>query len=441
MSTRSKWKRCWRRITGKNPDDVSDLESLREFVYLDEVSVISLLSSQLGEITAEISDAVSSSEDVQLAGSTTADIKVLKAQLDSKFQTTSSQSTQTLRKSTIQSLFRQLHLETQDHHHLQLREFSSKDAKREHSEILKDKTLCVRGNELVRGQLAEVTVQLEAAPVFKVNAMLSEMYDLSQQHPELFGDATVNPEIGAMVRVFDRLLTDLVPVIGRSEDLFAFETSGTSYIGRKSTVDALKMNATPITVVGVTDKHFYWKDLRRILFSNSNFKMLVRIDRTGIHRDWTPVKLSDIFAGVLPQMGNLSRLMDTISESLLESTPASDSAYDTTLANALWHFAAQLRGELGMTETQTQSLGHLIDDLVQRGQTDIAYQRAAFNAIASHLGVTLSPQEGVARRREARLASGLGMFGDQKAQVPSTEEERSQDNKFLLDTEIVAIYW
>lgn len=97
----------WRRHKAARP---AQARPLREFVYLDEVSLRSLLSSQTGEVTDTRSE--QSSEGTQLNIDTTVGFKApgfSKADIGSRYQTSNSSTLQTSRKATVQSWFGELH--------------------------------------------------------------------------------------------------------------------------------------------------------------------------------------------------------------------------------------------------------------------------------------------------------------------------------------------
>ena len=73
----------------------------------------------------------------------------------------------------------------------------------------------------------------------------------------------------------------------------------------------------PLYVVGVAEAELFWRDLRRILFSSSDYRMLCRLGRTSAQRTWTPVKLTDVLEGVVP---DLRRMVDRIPAMLAEMT-------------------------------------------------------------------------------------------------------------------------
>lgn len=415
---------------------------LREFVYLDEVSLTSLLSAQTGELKAEVVNAMSLAEEAQLSSALSANAGVLKSEINSKYQTTNSRSTQTTRKANVQSLFRDFRENAASDLVLEVRSLTETDLGRERSAVLGDPSLCVDVDMLERGRLAEVTVELEADPVFRVSTMLSEIFDLSIEHPELLGSSTLPPEMAQMVRVFERLLTGLIPVRGKSVDLYVFSEEGRRFVTKKPTLEWLGVEGVPLTIVGVTEHLSYWRDIRRVLFSKSRFTLLCRIDRDGLHDAWTPVKLSDVFADVVPELGNLSTLMNSMSETLLTAKRVEDRQHPM-LANALHLFASQLINESGtvLPDEKALEMERLVSHWSAAGVGDVAAQREAFDAVTSLVGVTLTPQDAVQHRREARKASGLSLFPEPSSRISYRVDADPHDEQALLDTEVIAIYW
>src|SRR5262245_4561058 len=85
----------------------SERGSLREFVYLDEVSVYSLRASQVGLIVTELTDTQATS----LQSEVSSGLGVsgpLKAEIGSKIHESESRSSQVLRKAIIQTTFSDL---------------------------------------------------------------------------------------------------------------------------------------------------------------------------------------------------------------------------------------------------------------------------------------------------------------------------------------------
>ncbi|WP_422748707.1 DUF6414 family protein [Mycobacterium sp. WMMD1722] len=438
----ARWWNGKRSKFGKRSGGRTEQLPLREFVYLDEVSLVSLMSSVSGELKDEVSTAISSAEEAQVVAGATASVGLLKSDLSSKYQTSNSQSTQTKRKANIQSLFRDFRSATADSLLLESLQALAEDDGRQRAEVIADKSYCIDVDRLERGCLIEVTVELEADPIFRVSTMMSEIYDLGSEHPAVLGASSFPPEMTQMVKMLERLLTGLVPIRGTSVDLHVFVEDDRTYIARRQTLESLKILGRPLVVVGVTDHLSYWKDIRRILFSKSRFNMLCRISRDGVQREWTPVKLSDVFANVVPEIGNLSELVNAMSQSLLTATPVRQQG-DLAAANALRHYAAQLdvEGGEGLLDGRVEQLEALVDDLSRRKLRDVAAQRAAFDAVASFVGATTTPQRAVEMRREARLASGMSLFPESKSRLAYRASDATREDEPLLDTEVIAIYW
>lgn len=102
------WTRRRRSSVGDVDDSARIRPPLREFVYLDDVSLRSLLASQKGELTDQVTLLLSQADEAELASSIGASSPVLKAEVRSRYQTTISQGSQTSRKAVVQSLFKEL---------------------------------------------------------------------------------------------------------------------------------------------------------------------------------------------------------------------------------------------------------------------------------------------------------------------------------------------
>ncbi|GAA3327924.1 hypothetical protein J2S64_001624 [Paeniglutamicibacter sulfureus] len=102
------------------------------------------------------------------------------------------------------------------------------------------------------------------------------------------------------MKVLDRFLAELVPIKSKAVHYRVVKVAGHEYIVDKRSIKDLAIKSRPLYIVGVTEKLGYWKDLRRVLFSNARFTVMCRVARTGIHDSWTPVKLADLFTDVAP---------------------------------------------------------------------------------------------------------------------------------------------
>lgn len=159
------WLRRWRRRQASKRQQAT----LREFVYLDEVSVYSLIASRLGPIASEFTETEKASLKAEVANSGgSVDI-----------------GSQVLRKSTVQTTFKELY-------ELELNSFAIRpipeqlkppnihnfyDLVRKREKLAADGWI-IDSEKLVRGQLLELEVQLEAEDVFHVSAVISAFLEI-----------------------------------------------------------------------------------------------------------------------------------------------------------------------------------------------------------------------------------------------------------------------
>lgn len=156
----------WRRIRNRVQREENPL---REFMYLDEVSVTSLLSSRQGAIPSEITDTFSSTTRAETTRGAEADLKAVKITGASVLETTQTKDRQVLRKATIQATFRDLYRNEREKLALspippaeeiptlsQIRDFFRSPNQVRASQWF------IGQNNLGRGHLAEVEVELQS---------------------------------------------------------------------------------------------------------------------------------------------------------------------------------------------------------------------------------------------------------------------------------------
>ena len=288
----------------------------REFVYLDEVSVYSLIASKLGPIAAEFTDTQTATLQEGLTASLGASAGVGKTEIGSNLSSSRSRSSQVLRKSTIQTTFRELRGLAESE--LRLVMMRGQVAPAPESIRALDMTTLLAGlqrdgwivdpSSLARGDLFEVEVELGADDIYNVSTIISSIIELAREQPALFGvaDASNLAEIEAMSRLLEKLLVGLVPVRGRCTEWSVLSMEGTDWIVNAQVLEALALRAGALArslhVVGVLQEALFWQDIRRVLFSESRYLMMCRLGQDGISNSWTPVKLADVLATVLPDM-------------------------------------------------------------------------------------------------------------------------------------------
>lgn len=429
---------------------------LREFVYLDEVSLRSLLSSQLGEMTDSKSEQNVDAFSADIGSKIAADAQIAKAELTSKFQTSNSSTLQTSRKATVQSWFREFHALPG----LRLVEprtgvLAATDV--ENLVSLPDTSVVVPAVALERGSLVEFRVELAADPVFHLGTMVSEFTGMIEDFPKLFqaqNAAETIKEIEPVNKILQRLLAGLIPVRGRAIDHVVVSIGNAEYVVHRAACAGLGLDERPLEIVGVTEHLAYWKDIRRVLFSGGVFTVLCRISKDGLHDSWTPVKLADLFQRLAPDLVNQINFAGKLPFMIVPAAapaPVAEQPSATRLRRALQTYATlciEERGGGPLSEQQAMGLSGAIDQAAGLSDT-VSGQRMAFQLVEDALwrgaDDAIDPARNLALRNTARVSAGLSLFPsldrDEPKSQPPREWVEPEDAPRILDVEVVAIYW
>ncbi|EYT56398.1 hypothetical protein H490_0102395 [Leucobacter sp. UCD-THU] len=442
----------WKRrdvSTGTKSDLTGDV--LREFVYLDEVSVRSLLSSQKGGVTDSTSEQKTSGRQAEIEGSVSVEPGFLtKAEVTSRYQTSNSSTVQTSRKATVQSWFREL-LAIPDLRFIQPVKIDSPVDDPAKIKQEGNQSRASRSLDFQRGSVVEFRVKLSADPVFHLGTMVSEFTGMAEDYPEMFaadnGLATLR-EVQPINKILQRLLAGLIPIRAEAIDYSVVEIDGEEFVVHNDLLTDLELDRKPLVIVGVTEHLAYWKDLRRVLFSDAEFTVLCRVSRDGLQRTWTPVKLADLFRPLVP------KLVDQINAAgrvpfVSRQTSAAAAPVNEKMVEALSNYKTALLGESDAQLNAEQSAEIELEIAALQERAGSAYeQRTAFallrEKIRSMSGVDVEASTDLELREQARQASGLPLLPLQTSSivqaqastaVPDIPDER------LLDVDVIAIYW
>lgn len=446
------WLRRRRPVAEPAPADPTAPSPLREFIYLDEVSLRSLLSSQKGEVTEGTSQAIMDGAQVEVTSKVGAPPAVVVAELASRFQTSNSSTLQTSRKASVQSWFREFHAIP----NLRLIEpvdgvsavFDTADLKRvTHPSVL------LPASALVRGSLVEFRVRLSADPVFRLGALMSEFSGMADDYPEMFA-GHLSPgdfrQTQVVNNVLNRLLAGLIPVRGQVIDYQVVDLDGEEHVVHRNALANLSLATVPLELVGVTEHLAYWKDIRRVLFSEAEFTVLCRVSRTGLHSSWTPVKLTDVFRDVAPDLADQISQAGRTPLVPPQRTVRQADAIERRMADALNLYVSLRHDAVGgrsLSKVKRSRIDMTIGELC--GSVGSATeQRDAFRALERLLieltGAEVDAEGAIALRDKAREASNLPLFPSlARDPVAATAPLRQRDveDARLLDVEVVAIYW
>ncbi len=446
------WVRRWilREKPWAIPDRQVTKNPLREFIYLDEVSLQSLLSSKNGEMTSTTSTQVTQSVETELRSSASASATGIgKAESGSRFQTQNSSTLQTAKKATVQSWFRELDkvpnlrlLETVR----QVRPFEDKN------DLVScdNRSVCIREDRFARGDVVEFRVRLVADPIFHLVTIVSEMKAMAEDYPTMMagnGGLEQFGELDGISRVLQRLLAGLIPVRAQVIDYVVVEFEGHEYLAHVDAIEGLDIKYRPLEIGCVTELDAYWKDIRRVLFSDAEFTMLCRVAKGGLQAGWTPVKLQDLLGQLAPdlalQIDNAARIMFDVTR---RGVPRSEQKPHFLALLERYSEAHLAEFEATLEEGQQEAINGKIAELATPGSS-VSDQTAALKELAKFLveltGTEIEPQRALELREAARESSGPPYFDPPAGTSPATpnDDESQSKNERFLDVEVVAMYW
>ena len=462
MSISSRLRTWFRRLKPqKTPEKLPGL--LREFVYLDEVSVYSILASRKGAIATEFTESQTASLNSDVGGSVSVGFGGTKAKVDSKMQAGQVQGSQVLRKAIIQTSFKELYdieraslaLSSPDAHPMPTVKTVA-DIEETLDSLAKDNWL-MDPRAIRRGELLEVEVELEADPIFRMASVITTLRELMEDNEELFGQAitTQLPQMRSMAQVLEGLLVGLVPIRGRLVDYTSASIGGRDVLIHRSLLDQIDRATWPEThtafVVGVAQRDLFWKDIRRVLFSKARYTVFCRLATEGLAEKWHPVKVADVLAGIVPQFDEMIR------EFSEEARQAMAAGYLPSSSPTVEHGhndSQVLEKYIALLATHhCQALTPTVIDSLIRGispaedwLSSVDSRRPIFAEVTRRVDATLGVETSNEVTYELRVAA-LVKAGLECTLAPQASSGSGQDQspvfgpERFLDTEIVAIYW
>lgn len=448
----------WRQRRRENEATQRNLE-LREFIYLDEVSVTSLLSSRLGKVPSEFTETITDSMKAELNSSIAANAAVAKASIGSRLESNRTEDTKVVSKATIQATFKRLF--EMEEKSLVLRPVVATELAPSREAAQKMTTAAdgsfippwrVPSEWLIRGSLIELEVELQADPAFRVNTIISSFAELANESKTLrsYADQGDFERALELNNVLAKLMVGLVPLRCRVLDYVAVATSHGSVLLHRRILDQLTPDERPscqdVFLVGVAETALFWKDIRRVLFSKSRFRVLCRVNGDGLSSSWTPVKLVDVLGEVTP---DLERQVGMLGAGALKTmvAGASQHKFIEPRLRALTTFGELVATKLGVKlgddeRKRIERIASESADLL----TSVPESRKAFTEVVDFLksrtSGTIDAVE-VARMRVSACAQHNLLPGGATSIVESVilPEIAGPDNERFIEAEIIAIYW
>lgn len=433
----------------------------REFVYLDEVSVTSLVAAREGAISESFTDSLSTTTSTE--GGTTIEMSAPgggpKGGWSSRASASQTTAREVVRRAVIQGTFRSLRLGDTDLR-LSIEDQSArarpKPARspndlRSAVETLEAQRRATRVRDLARGDVLEVRVDLHTETSYQISAAISSILDLIKDHSEMFGIAEADLAQGEVIaELLRRMLVDLVPITARVTSHQHVAVDGESWLVDRTAIDAssaLASETTDFCIAGVTELPGYWKDVRRVLFDGSSYTAYVRISKSGLRDSWSPVKLADVFERIFPDVGAHLRELPRLLSAGQDVTSATEmpTPHEVFRDHGLIPFGFRLAA-IAQRSIDAAALGEVASVASQRIASvedlgDVGPVRSAFAEIVRFVEDGTPIDRDIIRSlRETHQEIARLQFAVVSADRADTVEPPVASTP-MLEVEFIAIYW
>ena len=216
--------------------------------------------------------------------------------------------------------------------------------------------------------------------------------------------------------------------------------------------------AQPAFLVGVAQNDLFWKDIRRVLFSQARYTVFCRLAAEGLIKNWSPVKMADVFSGITSDFDEMIRglgdsLMSGFKKGVRSATAGSTgdarltiSNYDAELGERIltkYIESIAIHHKLDIDRTVVETLIHGIS-IPENWLDSVDSYRPVFaemnKKVDELLGVNTPP--GVAHDLRVKVVRGSNL--DQSLELGDSTvngDGAAPRCERFLDSEIVAIYW
>lgn len=413
---------------------------LREFVYLDETSVISLIASTTGGVTEQKSTV----KRRQISGSIKGGLGDKTSSLNANIGATKERSSEATRRYVIQSNFKELYEMRADDMVIsdEYEPHTSVPRRLWNRLISNDEPQPVTEVDFSRGDLAEVNVNLgshEVYDFYTAVGSMAEMFDLFPEDSEfsqhLDAEEFSMRELRAFSELIEHLLAGLVPIVGEVKDYGVIVEDDKPAIVHKNYASESEAECEPLNIVGFVNSDKFWQEETRFLFDDDEYTVYCRLDSEGVSDDWMPIKLLSVVDSIVSGLGESINEIPETFESPDPDTPIGE-RNEISLQPRLEWYLNELEDEPGLDVESEEA-----EDVIQ--------------SVLSGIGKTTSRIEGIEdaiRKLKSELDSrGHEYDLDEAKQDDLIDEVLSRDfetlarggerNEWYLEVSFTAIYW
>ena len=415
---------------------------IREFVYLNETSVESLLASTDGEILVETNRSTSKSRDASITGSVNGLFG--EAQYSPTLKRSHTTTGSELRKSVAQSAFARFRRRNQDQFRLRpldvartSRRVGQKLSERDPRTLRRLKQ-GVPVRELRRGDLLEIDAAVTAADIFKARTAMISVAEVVEAYPSFLTVEQRDAFKAArpLTELIDRLNGNTIPVKGET-GLSVTEISGAPWL-----LLGAEAHGRPVQLDSALQAQWLWGDAGRILFEEHRFRLLCRVVNPSLETAPASTYVGTILRSIDPA---LSHTIDGLGGLFLGSLrDGHERARDRRGpgdrgSDAVRWYAEELAREAG-TQLSVEALGAL--SAVHLGRLDMHKQIEVLDSIdLVVLGADASCEAEVRASLRDRMRTEFALWPWSKDANEPKPEPTSAPATNYLRVEIVAVYW
>lgn len=427
----------------------TSLPPLREFVYMEEDAVISLLASTTGGITEQ----QTTGQKKRISSSITGNLGTDQAGIKSNVGASKEESSEVVRQYVIESNFKELYDMRKDELVISDNSELDNDNPSVVSEGDREVDLSVPASdmgELERGNLVEVDVELGSAEVFDYYRVIQAFDDIfetisssAELREQLDTEDLSSEEIEMLIDLMEILMADLIPIVGTAKNYGVAEDSET--VVEKEWADEEGVDYEELEVVGFVDEDNLWLDPTRVLFDKAEFTVFARVDDPEVQGEWMPMKLLDVVDEVVPGIGddikNLPEAFSDVDEGQGQSLDLSEgqAPVQSSLRKDLEEYIEVLEDEFDLSIPE-DSLDDIISGIIEsrddiRG-LGIDNRLEALRELEESLigrDFDISVDDDLRRELVTRVW--------EREEVDLDDSDQSDDEGYYLEANFVAIYW
>ncbi len=305
---------------------------------------------------------------------------------------------------------------------------------------------------------------MEADPIFQMATIIKTVSELMEENRELFEDdapAQIR-DIQSIVRLIESLLADLVPIRGRLVDYGWIEICSRDVLVHQSILCRIpkeeRPKVHPAILVGVAQRDLFWKDIRRVLFSQAKYTIFCRIATSGLKDRWNPIKMAEIFSGIASDFDEILQNLGGELKSALDRRVRS-ATVGTATASPAPMLNQDAQRQLALLRKYMESLAAYHNRVIEPADLEALTRgserprnwldsvddyRPVFANVTKRMDDSLGVKTPPKVAHKLRIET-LGRPFQEKTLQPVSLAASANPTEFqyekFLDTEIIAIYW